>query len=1012
MAVALRIGVTTLVAAIAIAAGIVPSADARRRATPRDPAAAAARLDTLGLRAFASGTPKGWEEAERLFRRALTLRERSLGAQHPGIAATLGNLATLADYQGRWAEALELARRALAIRQAQPGPASAAVAAGHRHVGTLLYQLGRYAEAEPELVRALAVYDSLGAPHAGSSVDALNALGEVVRAQGRYVEATEILARGLRAARAGLERGDPRRAAVLNNLAGLHKDLARFDLAEPLLLEFLAAVDSSAGGFDRETIATARLNLAEIYRLQGRAAEAEPLYAEGLATARASLPEGSPDLVPFVSQSAAVLDALGRHAAAETLYREAAAITARTVGDAHPLLAQSLHDLGGLLTVTGRHAEARATLERALAIRERALGRRHPEAAVTRAALATSLAADPAAGDARAAPLLAEALAVLERAAAYPEARLDAYALRAEMAWRAGHRDSAIADLGRALESVDALRPHRGGGDATRAGFLAGQLPRFDRMVEWRLASGDVAGAIETHERARARVLLDQLAAGRVALTTGIPADVLAPLAAREQAARERLAALQTRTHELRARTDLPHADRFTGLAALESARDSAVRALQSAGEAIRDRNPVWRDVLTEGGRPASLAALQRELVRRGELALVYHVGQTSSVLFVIPPAGRPAAVPLVIDTAAARVLRVPPGPLTSATLDGILVGREDAPGFGPGAPVAALLAAPSDEERALPLHTAPGEAPLLERRLHALARILMPEPTWRRVRGAARVIVVPDGALHVLPFEALVVRSRAGAPPRYWLDEGPPVRYGSSATALLAIDRRAAASRTRETAAVLSVTDPAFGATDAFGRSWPPLPASRQETEALRRAFGDAALTVLAGGEAREARVRATLAGKHTIHFATHGFVSASKSELLAGLALAPGPAASGDDDGLLQLYEIYALSLDADLAVLSACGTQRGPRVAGEGVFALSRGFLTAGCRRVVASLWAVNDASTAELMGGFFTALARRGAPDHARALRDAKRRLRADPRWADPFHWAPFVLEGAR
>jgi CHAT domain-containing protein len=107
--------------------------------------------------------------------------------------------------------------------------------------------------------------------------------------------------------------------------------------------------------------------------------------------------------------------------------------------------------------------------------------------------------------------------------------------------------------------------------------------------------------------------------------------------------------------------------------------------------------------------------------------------------------------------------------------------------------------------------------------------------------------------------------------------------------------------------------------------------------------------------------------------------------------------------------LFEIYDLDLQAELAVLSACVTSRGRMVEGEGSFALSRGFLAAGARRVVASLWSVDDASTAALMGSFF----RRLDPDrpYSAALRDARRAVRANSKWRGPFYWAPFLLTGA-
>ena len=174
----------------------------------------------------------------------------------------------------------------------------------------------------------------------------------------------------------------------------------------------------------------------------------------------------------------------------------------------------------------------------------------------------------------------------------------------------------------------------------------------------------------------------------------------------------------------------------------------------------------------------------------------------------------------------------------------------------------------------------------------------------------------------------------------------------------------------------------------------------------------------VLRGAEADEPAVRAALTGKRYIHLAVHGIVDEGRGDLLAALALAPSraPAYGPGDDGLLQLYEIYDLNLDSDVAVLSACGTQAGAAVAGEGVFALGRGFLARGVRRVVASQWEVDDASTATLIAAFFDAVSRAEAtgqpPDYSATLASAKRKVRSDPATAAPFYWAPFVLSGLR
>lgn len=1011
----------------AIAAGQIPAAAATaetaitlRRRVAAAPLAAASFLDTLGLRFFAAGTPESWQAASGYFERALALREKALGRDHVDVAKTLGNLSAVYDYQGRWPEALVLEQRALVIRTRPPG-GGPTVAASLRHVGLLLYQLGRYAEAEPMLARALAVYDSLGSRHVGEVVDGLNNLGEVSRVQDHYRDAESSFSRGLEVARGGLPAEDGRRLALLNNLAGLYKDLGRYDEAEPLLLEFLGQVEKASPP-DHEMLATANLNLAEVYRLQGRLAEAEPLYARALDMARASLPAGSPDLVPFISQAAVVDHALGRLDQAEALYRESVGTTERALGPGHPMLAQSLHDLAGLLSARGQFAAAEEAYRRALAIREASLGPRHPEGAQTLVELARCLAADPAAGDSAAGPVLERAIAVLDSATAYPEARLDAYALRARLRARSGRLDAAIADMTEALAAVDVLRPRRGGGEATRATFVATHLDLFDQMLAWRLDQGDIARALDAHERARARVLLDQLAAGSVDLKAGIPPDVRAPLEAGELAARERLARQQRRLQDTRMRGDLTERARLEAVAEVEAGRDSAAWELQRAREAIRDRSPIWRDVLNASGQPASLSRIQRELVAPDELLLVYHTGAQASFLFVIPPAPHPPSfVALTLDSLAARELRVAAGPLTAGKVETIMAGAPGSPAMGTAAGLAALLERKGEEERVLVSQLQPGKAGLLERRLSALARVLMPRATWSTVRRASEVVIVPDGALHLLPFEALVITPRSAARgPRYWLDDGPAIRYGASATSLLSLTRRAGREPGRAGGArLLSVSNPAFD-TSAAGRAggWARLPGTARESEAIRRAFAPESVVVLEGAAASEGQVRAELPARRYLHFATHGFVTESRSDVLAGLALTrpKGGETRSEDDGLLQLYEIYELPLDCDLAVLSACETQRGPRVAGEGVFALSRGFLAAGARRAIASLWAVDDASTAALIGECFALVAaaeRAGrTPNFAAALRDAQRRVRAQARWADPFYWAPFVLAGVR
>ena len=124
---------------------------------------------------------------------------------------------------------------------------------------------------------------------------------------------------------------------------------------------------------------------------------------------------------------------------------------------------------------------------------------------------------------------------------------------------------------------------------------------------------------------------------------------------------------------------------------------------------------------------------------------------------------------------------------------------------------------------------------------------------------------------------------------------------------------------------------------------------------------------------------------------------------------AVAGRPPRARSRDGFLRLNTIYNLRLGADLVVLSACQTALGKEVAGEGLVGLTRGFMYAGARRVIASLWQVSDAATAELMRKFYAGLLQRRLPAGA-ALRSASSKCRGIRAGPSPYYWAGFVLQG--
>jgi CHAT domain-containing protein len=311
------------------------------------------------------------------------------------------------------------------------------------------------------------------------------------------------------------------------------------------------------------------------------------------------------------------------------------------------------------------------------------------------------------------------------------------------------------------------------------------------------------------------------------------------------------------------------------------------------------------------------------------------------------------------------------------------------------------------------------------------LGKILL-GPVWGEAPRFQRLLVVPDGALHILPLAAL----RVPDPGQSWTIAGNrqellkyhEVVYLPSATTL-ALERQRLEKRPPAPKWAAILADPVFSPHDqrlakgkasstvesvrSGGASKVPiferLLSSRREADAIRDLAPTGQVSSKLDLEAsREAVLSGDLRSYRVIHFATHG-VADTRNPELSGLVLSLVDAAGQPREGFLGLTDVYELDLNADLVVLSGCQTALGKEVNGEGLMGLTRGFLYAGAPRVVASLWRVQDRTTAELMTRFYRALWQDRLPAAA-ALRKAQQSLSSDPRYKDPYSWAGFVLQG--
>jgi tetratricopeptide (TPR) repeat protein len=325
-----------------------------------------------------------YREAEPLLERALTIRERALGSEHPETAAGLNNLALLYQKQGKYGEAEPLLERALTIRERALGSEHPETAAGLNNLALLYQKQGKYGEAEPLYERALAIGEKMLKPEHPGTASSLNNLAFLYYNQGKYEEAEPLYERALAIREKVLGSEHPDTALSLNNLAALYYNLGKYEEAESLYKRALEIWEKVVGPEHPDT-ASSLNNLAELYQAQGKYEQAEPLIVRALNIYEQSLGFLHPNIALSLNNLARLYQRQSKYAEAEPLSQRALDIYEQLLGPSHPDTALSLYNLAFLYSAQDRFDEAEPLYLRALAILEQQLGQNHPSTQTVRA---------------------------------------------------------------------------------------------------------------------------------------------------------------------------------------------------------------------------------------------------------------------------------------------------------------------------------------------------------------------------------------------------------------------------------------------------------------------------------------------------------------------------------------------------------------------------------------------------------------------------------------------------
>lgn len=598
-------------------------------------------------------------------------------------------------------------------------------------------------------------------------------------------------------------------------------------------------------------------------------------------------------------------------------------------------------------------------------------------------------------------------------------------------------RESALGNYRDALKTIETLRSGSLRADESRTTFLATTKDVFDEagnaFAEMALLSATnpseamsgkaleyAAEAFRVAEQARARSLLDLLAETNASVTEGVPADLLK----RKQENLDRQQEIAEQLTGLIVSADQPKKKPSE----LEDDLEKLQIEFDQIENQIRTASPKYASLTSN--QPLTLAEVQQKVLDDQTVLLEYSLGTDASYLWAVSNKDvrlykLPAKSTLEKLATDLRAQLIP------ERLQRRIVGIDVAVDASRGVGVA------SASEDAAPFIAA----------ANALYQAAV-NPAANSIADK-RLLIVADGVLNYVPFEALVSSpASSDYTSASYLLKTNEIVYAPSASVIGAIRQQ-----TRTTAArqMLIIADPVFNSNDARARGvtaaagtgetrglgiesaitdvtgkgavataesakMQGLPLARlagtrteaEQISALAKTSGSTADTWLDLSASEENLEARDVTNYGVVHIATHGLLNAERPQF-TGLVLSL--VGNKTEDGFLRTDEVFNLRLSTPLVMLSACETGLGKERRGEGVMGLTRAFMYAGAPTVGVTLWSVADKSTAELMTDFYKRyLGTRQPVAASAAMRDAQLAMIAGKKYSAPFYWAPFVLVG--
>jgi len=868
------------------------------------------------------------------------------------IARTLGNIGNAHNSQGNYAQALEYYQKCLVLSESLGD--KAVIASALHSIGNVHNSQGNYTQALEYHQKSLALSEALG--NKAGIASTLTNIGNTHRSQGNYAQALEYHQKSL-----ALSESLGNKAVIastLGNIGNVHISRGNYMQALEYYLKSLAlneALGNKAG------IANTLNSIGSVHGSQGNYAQALEYYQKSLVL-KESL--GNKAVIAgTLTNIGNVHNSQGNYAQALEYYQKSLALS-EALG-AKEDIASTLNNIGSTHISQGNYAQALEYYQKCLVLSE-SLG----DKAVIASTLVGMGIAHNKQGRFTQARDLAQRAATLARQVGRSELLWESY-LAAGTAYRALNQSAqarqAYTD---AINTIETIRTQVAGGAQGMQGFFESKLSPYQAMVDLLLTENNLVEALTYAERAKARALLDVMHNGRVNITKAMTEKERE----RERALNNQLISLNTQIFR-------------------ESQREKPDKTRIEALEKDLQKTRLEYEAFE-----TNLYAAHPELkVRRGEAEIL----TLEEARTLLPDIGTAALKFVVAEEKTSLFVLTKSAPGSQAAVEvkvfPIAIKQKDL------------------EERVKQFRDqVAARDQAFAKNAAAMFQLLL-APARPLLQGKTTLIIVPDGPLWELPFQALQ------SPENRYLLQDHAVFYAPSLTVLREMVKLRRQNRApAATSTLLAVGNPALGqqtvklVQDAtMGEKLGPLPAAHRQAEELGKLYGQQRSKVYTGADATEERVKTESANYNILHLAAHGALN-NRSPMYSHIVLSQMDE-NGKEDGLLEAWELMKLDLKADLAVLSACETARGRVVGGEGVIGLTWALFVAGCPTTVVSQWKVNDRSTADLMVEFHKQLKTRSASldsrnSIAQALRQAALKLLDKSQYRHPYYWAGFIVVG--